>query len=239
MEPGIVGLFGGEGRRQRHEVESRDSVLPLGGGVYATIPPLGVLKALYAFWGLTTILLFWAALIRATREWGGPTGPGRAYGILDGGRGLVSALLARMAVTIFGAWLPAEAASATLAQRAGALTGIIRIFAGLTLGAAVLVWYSVPEAKPDRLSGPKRRLTLEGARTVLRMPAVWLQAAIVICAYAATRVPTISLFLPAMLSDKTMSRPPGSAPFRCGYGPSPRSEPGCLEIASRRRAPLY
>ena len=42
-----------------------------GGIVYATIPSLSLLRPLYAYWGLTTVLLFWAALIRATREWGG------------------------------------------------------------------------------------------------------------------------------------------------------------------------
>src|SRR3546814_4331700 len=39
-----------------------------GGIVFATIPSISVLTLLYGFWGLTTILLFWAALIRATRE---------------------------------------------------------------------------------------------------------------------------------------------------------------------------
>ncbi len=42
-----------------------------GGAVYATIPPAGTVGVLYAFWGATTILLFWAAMIRATRESGG------------------------------------------------------------------------------------------------------------------------------------------------------------------------
>ncbi len=155
----------------------------LGGVIFAGVPELGVLTLLYGFWGLTTILLFWAALIRATREWGGMTSQGRAYGILDGGRGFMSALLGSISVIIFAALLPAEVASATLAQRSAALREIIWIFTGLVLAVAVLVWFSVPETRPDRESGAGRKLTLEGVRGVLRMPAVWLQAAIVICAY--------------------------------------------------------
>ena len=52
------------------------------GGLYmATIPgPVGM-AILYGYWGVTTILLFWAALIRATREWGGAFEQGRAFGI--------------------------------------------------------------------------------------------------------------------------------------------------------------
>ena len=107
----------------------------------------------------------------------------RAYGILDGGRGFMSALLGSISVIIFAALLPAEVASATLAQRSAALREIIWIFTGLVLAVAVLVWFSVPETRPDRESGAGRKLTLEGVRGVLRMPAVWLQAAIVICAY--------------------------------------------------------
>ena len=34
---------------------------------------------LWGFFGVSTILLFWAALIRATRDWGGPDAQGRAF----------------------------------------------------------------------------------------------------------------------------------------------------------------
>ena len=153
-----------------------------GGIVYATIPPLSVLRPLYAYWGLTTVLLFWAALIRATREWGGADSQGRAYGILDGGRGLFAALLASITVAVFAAMLPADVAAATLEQRTTALIRVIWIFTGMTATAGVLVWITVPENTTDRTTVPKR-FTLDGLRTVLRMPTVWFQAAIVVCAY--------------------------------------------------------
>ena len=158
-------------------------VTSLGGGIFATIPSLGVLTLLYGLWGVTTILLFWAALIRATREWGGLSGQGRAYGLLDSGRGLMAALLASLSVALFAVLLPDEVAAATLAQRAAALSRIIWIFTGLVLGVAVLVWVAVPENDPGRLAEPDRAFTLQGVRRVLRMPSVWLQAVIVLCAY--------------------------------------------------------
>jgi len=49
---------------------------------------LGV-TAVFAFWGLSTILLFWAALQKATRISGGDE-QGQAFGLLDGGRGLLA-----------------------------------------------------------------------------------------------------------------------------------------------------
>ncbi|MDP6909488.1 MAG: MFS transporter, partial [Flavobacteriales bacterium] len=54
-----------------------------GGLFMSTFPSPSEMKLLYGFWGVTTILLFWAALIRATREWGGTEIQGLAFGLLD------------------------------------------------------------------------------------------------------------------------------------------------------------
>jgi predicted MFS family arabinose efflux permease len=42
-----------------------------GGVLMSLVPSSRIMLWLYAFWGFTTICLFWAAMIRATREWGG------------------------------------------------------------------------------------------------------------------------------------------------------------------------
>lgn len=153
-----------------------------GGVIYAGIPGAGLLRWLFAFWGLTTIYLFWAALIRATRDWGGDVAQGRAFGLLDGGRGLFAALLGSIMVAVFALLLPTDPAAATLAQRAAALTTVIWIFTGLTLLVALLVWLVIPE--PPRSTVARRRQPLwTGIRDVARRPTLWLQAGIVVCAY--------------------------------------------------------
>jgi len=157
----------------------------LGGAVYAGIPELPVLKFLFAFWGLTTIYLFWAALISATRDWGGPEAQGRAFGLLDGGRGLFAALLGSIMVAVFALLLPTDVASATLAQRTAALSAVIWTFTGLTLAVALLVWLVVPDRKPGEVDAEKRESLWGGLSTVARMPAIWIQAGIVVCAYVA------------------------------------------------------
>lgn len=155
----------------------------LGGLLLANTPPLNVLMWLYGFWGLTTILLFWAALIRATREWGGQNSQGRAYGVLDGGRGLVAALLASISVAIFSTLLPIDPAEATLAERTDALMQIIWIFTGFVVFAATLVWVFVPEGPNKPNAGTSKRLTFSGVKDVIRLPSIWLHAIIVLCAY--------------------------------------------------------
>ena len=155
----------------------------LGGVVLAGIPSLQVMNILWGVWGLTTILLFWAAMLRATREWGGASSQGKAYGLLDGGRGLLAALIASAAVVIFAALLPSDVASATPEQRERAFRAVIWVFTGFTLTIALLVWVIVPDNAPQADREGQAKLSLDGILGACRMPAVCLQALIVVCAY--------------------------------------------------------
>ncbi|WP_339743063.1 MFS transporter [uncultured Rubinisphaera sp.] len=154
----------------------------IGGLALATIPSLAGLRVLYGFWGITTILLFWAPLIRATREWGGAKLPGRAFGILDGGRGLVAALIGSSAVALFSIFMPAEVQNATLEQRADAFRQVIFLFSGITFVAAIFVWFALPHSR-KRSDDSQSKYEPGGVGRVLRMPTVWLQALVVVCAY--------------------------------------------------------
>ena len=160
-------------------------VSALGGVCLASIPSLAVLRMLFAFWGVATILLFWAALIRATREWGGARSQGLAFGMLEGGRGLFAALLSSAAVFVFGSALPAEAESATMEQRKFALQVVIWIYTGFVIASAVLVWTCVPRLPPASSGDGHHRFSWRSAATVLSNKAIWLQGIIIVCAYTA------------------------------------------------------
>jgi nitrate/nitrite transporter NarK len=165
-----------------------------GGVVMMTVPPLSTLVLLYAYWGLTTIFLFWAPLIRATRQWGGGDAQGRAFGLLDAGRGLWAAMMAAIMVMLFAALLPADSETASLAERTEALRQVILLLSAVTAGAAMLVWLALP--KRD-LSQPreKSKLSWRGITHVFGMPTVWLQAAIILCAYAGFKaIDDVSLY---------------------------------------------
>ncbi len=154
-----------------------------GGVLYARIPALSTLTLLFAFWGASTILLFWSPLLRATWQWGGDTSQGRAFGILDGGRGLFAALLASATVLIFTFFLPGDPTEASLAERSFALSRVILVFAGMAVVAALLVWLWVPEENRTRRPDAQRTFSWAAVPAVLRQPALWLQAVIVVCAY--------------------------------------------------------
>ena len=88
----------------------------LGGFVYALFPNYTALKVLYGYWGFTTIFLFWAPMIKAARVWGGSSAQGRAFGFLEGGRGLVGALVGTLGVFVFALFLTSEITEATVLE---------------------------------------------------------------------------------------------------------------------------
>ena len=163
-----------------------------GGLYFASMPGFDGAWWLFAYWGLTTILLFWGALIRATREWGGTDEQGRAYGLLDGGRGLFAAVLAAGAVFVFERMLPEDPTFATPNERVEALRIVILVYTAATALAGALCWFFVPE-QPARPEGHPP--VLRNVRKVLRLRSVWLQALIVVCAYVGYKgIDNYSLF---------------------------------------------
>lgn len=157
-----------------------------GGFVFVQIPSLSTLCWLYAWWGMTSVLLLWAPLIRATREWGGQASQGRAYGILDGGRGVFAGILGSAAVAVFASLLPEEAAAATLRERESALMVLLWSATGLTVAAGALVWLVVPDRGLIR-GGREPGSGLRRLRIVGRRPSLWIQGLIVACAYVGYR----------------------------------------------------
>ena len=153
----------------------------LGGFVFIAIPDLYTLTLLYAFWGMTTILLFWAALIRATREWGGDREQGRAYGLLDGGRGLYAAILASVSLWVFSMILPVNPETASALELERAFKWVIGIYTGAVMVSALLVWVFIPES--NTVGSQRQKLTLTGVKQAMSLPQIWLQAIIVVCAY--------------------------------------------------------
>lgn len=151
------------------------------GGLYmATFPGHLELTILYGFWGITTIFLFWGALIRATREWGGDKSQGVAFGILDGGRGLVAAVAALIAVNLLAFYMPDNARLATSEEREAGLRSVILFYTLLTFLAGLLAWFTIPL---DKKRSDVEFNPLKGMASVLRKPIVWAQACIIVCAY--------------------------------------------------------
>ena len=154
-----------------------------GGMLMLTIPSKLVMTILYGYWGVTTILL-WAAMIRSTREWGGSGRQGRAFGLLDGGRGLVAAAAATLIVALYKMTIPADISTMTIAQQTSGLRTVIVSYCVMTVLAGILVLLYVSEPKQDAKPNETRNdYSYESILLVLRQPSTWLISLIVICAY--------------------------------------------------------
>jgi nitrate/nitrite transporter NarK len=152
----------------------------VGGFYMATFPGVGQMSALYGFWGMSSTFLFWAALIKATRDWGGDATQGVAFGILDGGRGFVAAAFGAISVSILALYLPLEADLVTSEDRRAGLRTIILFYSAITLACAALVWFLVPH---DESTVNAKRNPFKGVTDVLKHPLIWAQAGVIIFAY--------------------------------------------------------
>jgi nitrate/nitrite transporter NarK len=151
------------------------------GGVYmASIPNATGMKVLYAYFGFTTIFLFWGALIRATRDWGGQTSQGTAFGILEGGRGLVAAAVAFVGVILLAVSMPDNANLATAEQRLDGFRTVVLFCTAVTLLTAALTWFSIPK---ESMGSDVEYNPMRGMGIVFRRPIVWAQAGVIVCAY--------------------------------------------------------
>ncbi len=159
------------------------------GGVFlSTIPPSSAVFWIYGFWGGTTILLFWASLMRTTRLLGGENAQGKAFGILDGGRGLVSALISLGGIYILASFLPAESSEFTLSQKTEAFKNVIWFFTGAVIFTSVLVFFVLGKLEENKEALQRKKVGFKEIYSVMKMPEVWLQALIILCAYSGYRV---------------------------------------------------
>lgn len=158
-----------------------------GGLFMATLPDARGSVWLWGFFGVTTILLFWAALIRATRDWGGEDEQGRAFGLLDSGRGALAAVMASLGAALFAWSFPEGYEAASFPERKAAMVAVIHVYTFTTFLAGIFVWFAIPEHPPGRGKrwDPHEESVRRHLGRALRLPPVWINAVIVICAYVA------------------------------------------------------
>jgi len=184
----------------------------LGGLVYATFPSYTVLKILYGYWGFTTIFLFWAPMIKATRVWGGSTSQGKAFGFLDGGRGLVGALFGTMGVFIFSLFITSEISEATVIESRAAFRYVILVSSGIVVLVGLMVWFFMKMDKKAEKEIILDKITISQIKEVLRLPSVWLLMVIILCAYVGYKITDVfSLYAQdVMLYDQVKSAQVGT-----------------------------
>lgn len=159
----------------------------IGGVFFASYPSYQNLKILYGYWGITTIFLFWAPMIKATRIWGGDDSQGKAFGLLDGGRGIVGALFGLLGVFIFSIVIGNASELTNHWDQKEAFKMVILVSSLLVFLIGVFVWFFL---KSKGVTGTiyNQKITLKHIKKVLSIPSVWLLMVIILCAYVGYKI---------------------------------------------------
>lgn len=143
---------------------------------FATFPSYTISLVLHALWGVTITLLFWAAMIRVTRNWAPADEQGKAFGILETGRGFGEVLSSMVILAVFG----------FLGSDRFALSIVIVQFSVLILILGILAWFTIDDkAGGQNNADEQSKIGLKDFIIVLKMPTVWLIAVVILSGYCA------------------------------------------------------
>jgi sugar phosphate permease len=161
----------------------------LGGLLLATYPSYFMLQLLWGYWGFTTVFLFWGAMIKATRVWGGSKNQGEAFGLLDGGRGLVAASMGTLGVLIFSLFLTNDIELASLPERKNAFRYVILFSSFIVFLTGILVIILMKSSQEGVTN--RNASLIPNIKSVLKIQSVWLIMFIIIAAYVGYKVTDI------------------------------------------------
>ena len=163
----------------------------LGGFVLMYYPSFMILQILYGYWGFTTVFLFWGAMIKGTRIWGGSQNQGQAFGFLDGGRGLTAALMGSVGVFIFSFFLPEDVIFSSIKERQDAFQSVILFSSIMVALIGVLVYFFMKTKTEKGVFQSDNTHSLNNILAVLKLETVWLLMIIILCAYFGYKVTDI------------------------------------------------
>ncbi len=157
------------------------------GVYYAQIPDSSMLLPIFLIWGVSTVFTFWSAILKTVHILADAHEEGKFFGALDGGRGLVEALLATAAVTIFASI--AGHKGATLAETTAGFQAVVYMYCGMIVVVAIGLLFLMPNHKEEQKIASENKnaegemSTWRSIVNVLSLPEVWVMTAIIFCGY--------------------------------------------------------
>ena len=152
-----------------------------GGIMLLFYPSFYFLCFIYGYWGVTSILFCWSALIKATRIVG-KNRQGLSFGALEAGRGLVAAILSSIAVIIYSNIFLQNYFTDIISIKNTPLTAVIFFYTVSTFIAGIIIWFFFKNEK-DESSSENVFLAFKKIKSFLKV--ISYQALIVLSAYSA------------------------------------------------------
>ena len=161
----------------------------MGGFWFAQIPSYNSVVIIFIIWGFFSVFTFWSAHMKLVKLLSTPAEEGRFFGILDGGRGLIEAILAAIAVIIFAALIGGGGGGQE--DPRGALQGVIYMYAITMLLVSVLIGIFVKEDKNEAKAAKakkavRKKVTLKDTMEVFKNKFVYALGAVICMGYFVT-----------------------------------------------------
>lgn len=158
-----------------------------GGIVMMTYPSYVVMHLLYAYWGFTTVFLFWAPMIKATTVIGGEKKQGKTFSFLDAGRGLVASSIGIIGVIIFSLVMLNDISAATIDNKKEAFKYVIGFSSLIVFIIGIFVNYSL------RIDSSKGHIigNLDEMKKLFKSKSVIYIGLIILCAYMGYKITDI------------------------------------------------
>lgn len=170
----------------------------LGGYVLAAYPNKELLFWVYGWWGFSTIFLFWAALIKATRNWGAEHLQGKAFGFLEAGRGFTAALIALLVLTAFSGIQVQGTSEVGIEERLYSYRLVMFLSSSIIVGIAILSYYFIPDVDTKM---KHQEISFKIIKQLAIKKEIWLLAIIIICAYSGYKITDVfSIYAKDVLS---------------------------------------
>lgn len=139
-------------------------------------PPYPVVLLIHAVWGITTIMTFWNALVKAIRTIASSNEQGRAFGLFEGGRGIVNIVQATAMLALF------SYLSKVASDKVG-LSAIIAGYAAIHILLGVLLWIRFKDPFESKNVKGQSFINVPVLKKALKMPTTWLVVAIIFTSY--------------------------------------------------------
>lgn len=158
-------------------------VTGLAGLYVSTIPDASVLPFVFLIWGISTVLTFWSSLIKAISLLSKAEEQAKVFGFLDGGRGVIEAVLATVGLTIF---TVLSHGAETIETTTKGLQGVLILYSVnvILIGILILIFLTNNQEIPGEDKEEKHKAKLEDFLIVLKNPAVWVMSAVIFAGYS-------------------------------------------------------
>lgn len=140
---------------------------------FSTFPSFTISRIIFILMGVSTIITYWSACIKATRMLGTDDEQGRLFGLQEGLRGILNALLVFGMTAVFSSFV----------DEVGGAAAAIRVCSVVVIIIGVLNWFFIEDTKTGEQTESLPDV-VKGMFKCLLIPRVWILVGIIFTAYS-------------------------------------------------------